>query len=240
MPHRKHRNPSSEILRFQWGERLVHWSIALPFIICYLSAVVLVLVYNPDPQRPHRAIFATVHRASGICLFALPTLAILIQPRFWRLHLTNIFAAWIWTFDELKWLLLMAPAAIFKRIKLPEPGKFNAAEKINFMVVMISGPIFILTGLLIWLPQVKSFYPWIAHVVLAGIITPLMFGHIFMATINPSTRVGLKGMITGFVSRHWAAHHYPRWFRKHHASENDEMDVKDGKRRRAPDQDEVD
>jgi len=184
-----------------------------------------VLIYNPDPQRPYRALFAWIHRISGVALLVLPAAAIAIQPRFWRLHLKNIFAAWIWTFDELKWLLLMAPAALFKRIQLPEPGKFNAAEKINFMVVMVSGPVFIFTGLLIWLPQVKSFYPWIAHVVLAGIITPLLLGHIFMATLNPSTRAGLMGMITGFVSRNWAAHHYPRWFRAHFADQAEEREL---------------
>ncbi len=59
-----------------------------------------------------------------------------------------------------------------------------------------------------------------------------------MATINPSTRVGLKGMITGFVNRHWAAHHYPKWFRAHHADEKTDRSADE--HRRPPDQDEID
>lgn len=36
-----------------------------------------------------------------------------------------------------------------------------------------------------------------------------------MALVNPDTRRGLNGMITGSVDRHWASHHYGRWYREH-------------------------
>jgi hypothetical protein len=70
---------------------------------------------------------------------------------------------------------------------------------------------------LIWFPDITklgSFFPWIVHCGLVALAIPLILGHMVMATINPSTRVGLTGMITGFVSREWAAHHYARWFRE--------------------------
>jgi hypothetical protein len=38
---------SDEILRFQVCERHLHWAIAIPFKICYLTALILVTVYNP-------------------------------------------------------------------------------------------------------------------------------------------------------------------------------------------------
>ena len=44
---------------------------------------------------------------------------------------------------------------------------------------------------------------------------PLVAGHIFMAAINPSTRIGLEGMFTGWVDREWAKHHYRSWYREH-------------------------
>ena len=50
---------------------------------------------------------------------------------------------------------------------------------------------------------------------LAAIATPLLLGHVFMATVNPDTRPGLRGMITGFVDREWARHHYHLWYVAH-------------------------
>jgi hypothetical protein len=49
---------------------------------------------------------------------------------------------------------------------------------------------------------------------MAALVTPLLVGHIFMATTNPSTRVGLSGMVSGYVDRTWASHHYSRWYRE--------------------------
>ena len=58
--------------------------------------------------------------------------------------------------------------------------------------------------------------PWIIHVSL-GLVAPLlMIGHIYMAVVNPDTRIGLSGMITGRVDRKWAMHHYARWYRDHY------------------------
>jgi len=78
--------------------------------------------------------------------------------------------------------------------------------------VMTTYPLFVLTGVLIWLPGV-AFYSWLLHLALAAVALPLVLGHIYMALINKDTRVGLPGMITGFVDRAWAQHHYRRWYR---------------------------
>jgi cytochrome b subunit of formate dehydrogenase len=110
--------------------------------------------------------------------------------------------------------MMMGLAAISKRFTLPEQGKFNAAEKINFMTLMSTYPLYILTGLLIWLTD-GALLSWLIHFAMALIATPLITGHIFMATINPDTRLGLSGMISGFVDRQWAKHHYSRWYQEH-------------------------
>jgi formate dehydrogenase subunit gamma len=203
------RNNPDTILRFHRSERWVHWSIAVPFMICYATAVVLFAVYYANPGRPYRELFSWAHRLSGLCLFALPTLVLVRSRQEFRVHLANVRQAWIWTLSDVKWLGLMGLAAVSNRFELPEQGKFNAAEKLNFMMVMTTWPLYIVTGILIWMPGV-AFLAWVMHVA----TTPLMLGHIFMATINPDTRVGLSGMISGFVDRQWAKHHYRRWYRE--------------------------
>ncbi len=203
-----------EILRFQVCERHLHWAIAIPFKICYLTALVLVLVYNPSPGRPFRDVFAWTHRLSGICLATLPPLMLFIHRREFGMHLRNVREAWSWKFDDLRWLLLMGPATVSKRVTLPHQGKFNAAEKINFIAVLCTYPLYIATGLAIWFLR-PAYLSWMVHFSMATLATPLVLGHVFMATVNPDTRVGLKGMISGWVNREWARHHYRHWYDEH-------------------------
>jgi formate dehydrogenase subunit gamma len=202
---------SDQILRFRASERQLHWAIAIPFMVSYATALVLVTIYNPHPERSCRALFSWTHRISGIWLTVLPLWTMVRHRRDVRVYLQNVREAWRWTVDDVKWLTLMGPAAISSRVKLPDQGKFNAAEKINFMTVMATYPLYVVTGLLIWLPG-TALLAWLVHFSMALIATPLLLGHIFMATVNPETRAGLSGMISGFVSREWAKHHYRRWY----------------------------
>ncbi len=200
-----------EILRFRASERQLHWAIAIPFMVCYTTALILVTVYNPDPTRPYRAIFSWIHRLSGVCLFVLPLSAFARHRRDLDIHFRNARTAWRWRLDDIKWLFLIGPATINKRVELPDQEKFNAGEKLNFVVLTATYPLYIVTGLLIWLPGV-AFLSWLIHLSMAATATPLILGHIFMATVNPDTKVGLGGMISGFVDRHWAEHHYRCWY----------------------------
>jgi formate dehydrogenase gamma subunit len=189
----------------------LHWALAVPFMVCYTTALILVLVYNPSPLRPYRAVFSWAHRISGVCLLVLPLWTIARHWREFTIHWQNILEAWLWRLDDVKWLFLMGPSTLNKKISLPDSGKFNAAEKLNFMMLNCTYPFYIVTGFLIWLPGV-AYMSWLVHLSMAAVATPLILGHVFMATVNPDTRVGLSGMISGFVNRRWARHHYRRWY----------------------------
>lgn len=202
---------SKKILRFRASERRVHWSIAIPFLACYTTALVLVVVYNPDPLRPYREVFSWTHRISGVCLIVFPLLAVARSTGDFRVHVYNIRQAWSWVFDDLKWLALMGLAVLSRRIHLPPQGKFNAAQKLNFMLVMTTYPLYIATGLLMWLTG-AALLAWLIHFFMALVATPFLLGHIFMATIPRSSRKAFQGMVSGLVDREWAKHHHRRWY----------------------------
>jgi formate dehydrogenase gamma subunit len=204
---------SREIQRFIGAERLIHWALALPFTLLYATALLLLATWaEPQPRTLHHWI-GWAHRGAGVCLIVFPPLALLIGIRQWKAHFENMREGWWWTLDDFRWLLLFPRAAVDSRITLPEQNKFNAAEKLNFMMVFTTYPLYIATGIWIWMPGV-AFLAWIAHLTMAVIGLPLVLGHIFMAAVNPSTRIGITGMITGWVDREWAKHHYRRWYRR--------------------------
>ena len=124
------------------SERQIHWAVAIPFMVCYVTAIVLMAVYNPHPERPWRLVFSWTHRISGLALCVLPLWVIV---RHWydvAIHLANIREVWRWTLADLKWLLLTGPATFSKSVILPEQGKFNAGEKLNFMVLTVTVPLY--------------------------------------------------------------------------------------------------
>lgn len=204
---------SHDVLRFRKAEVLFHWAIAVPFLVCYSSALLLVVLYlhGSSTLDPTRQVISWVHRVAGLALLALPLLVAISGPQGWKTHFENLREGWVWSFQDVRWLLCMARSVLDKRVRLPDQGKFNAGEKLNFMMVTVACPLFIATGLLIWLPGI-AFTAWLLHVSLAAVVTPFMLGHIFMATINPDTRPGLRGMFSGFVNRSWAKHHYRQWY----------------------------
>jgi len=212
--------PPDQVLRFRTCERHLHWAVALPFMVSLGTAVILVAVYNPQPDRPYRELVSSIHKISGICLIVLPLLAALVHRRELMVHFENIREVWSWSRADVRWLMLAGPAAVNPKVQLPPQGKFNAAEKINFMVLTSTYPLYILTGVLIWVPSM-AILAWFLHFSMAVAATPLMVGHIFMATINRDTRVGLSGMVSGFVDRHWARHHYRLWYDRHHGKRPD-------------------
>lgn len=212
-PREGERVRGDQILRFRRGERILHWAIAIPFLTCVLSAAILYVVYNHDPQRPYRWVFSWAHRIAGSCLLVAPPLTMLLHWRDYRVFLNNIKEGAIFRKDDLKWLLLQGPAAILKRIQVPEEGKFNGGEKLNFIANMVGYPVMGTTGIIIWVTS-SAILPWLVHWTFAIAMVPLVAGHIFLATINPSTRKGLSGMFSGWVDVRWASHHYRRWFRE--------------------------
>ncbi len=204
---------SQKIMRFSKPERNMHWALAIPFMICYTTALVLIVVYNPDPSRPYRELLSWIHRISGVCLFIFPMATIFKSRNNIRINFQNIKEAWTWSLADIKWLCLMGFAAISNKVSLPEQGKYNAAEKVNFMALTATYPLYILTGVLIWVTD-GLLISWLIHFGMALIATPLIAGHLFMAMVNPSSRAALPGMFSGFVDREFVKHHHPKWYRE--------------------------
>jgi formate dehydrogenase subunit gamma len=111
-----------------------------------------------------------------------------------------------WSVDDRRWLLS------FGRRGRATLGKFNAGQKANAAFVAGMIPIMVVTGSMMrWYEPFDVTYrtgATFVHDWTAIVTWAVVTGHILFALAD---RGSLRGMVTGRVSRAWAARHHPRW-----------------------------
>jgi hypothetical protein len=86
-------------------------------------------------------------------------------------------------------------AAVFKRSPETAAGRFNAGQKLNFMLVTVLFAALFVTGIGLTVTGSHPVNPVFkaAHIVAECTALVLVAGHLYMALINPSTRPALRG-----------------------------------------------
>ncbi|MCU1646786.1 MAG: fdnI [Nocardia sp.] len=199
--------PARDLHRFSRAERWVHWLTGVLVVICILTAAILyngslaVLVGNRH----------TVEIIHVYCGFALPVPILLgLASRAYRADLSRLNrftgADWLWFRSKRR------------RLTGEQVGKFNAGQKLN--AALSAGSIFVLlgTGIIMYFPNwtrlawrtgATLMHDWFA--LAFGI---LVVGHLMYALRD---REAMRGMLTGKVSKSWAAEEHELW-----AAEDDE------------------
>ena len=117
--------------------------------------------------------------------------------------------------DDKVWLANAHKYAVHDEEGLPEPGRFNAGQKMLFWLQSLAVIVLIATGVVLWFPEAMPralrlaailVHPAVAVLSIGGIIV-----HIYMGTA--AVPGALRGMIQGWVRPGWAASHHPKWYR---------------------------
>ncbi len=198
--------PRDTVVRFTASERVFHWAQALPYLVLLVSGALLLLERNLPFEWVAVDRLVTIHEVAGIALPVAMFLAFLGGDK--RLLLANAAAALRWSRADVKWLLFAPLGRVLAPGVLPPSGKFNAGQKLNIVMQLVLIPIFLVTGLFMWL-EGEALLSWCVHVGAFVVAVPLVLGHLYLALIHPSTRKGLSGVFGGRVDREWAMHHYP-------------------------------
>jgi len=198
---------SKYIDRFSTKERVLHWFVTVTFFSLLLSGLGLYsrlfTGYFNLFGGGHHAI--TVHKAAGV-LFFFSSLALFLHN---RSRVTDFNE------DDLEWIRQKGGYLSTEEVHL-KVGKFNAGQKMFAVFIGAATAILGVTGLFIWMPLL--FPRWIVQ--LSLMLHGLMFAgsimfvvvHVYLATIgNPGT---LEAMLWGKVSRIWAKHHHPKWYKE--------------------------
>ena len=197
----------NEIVRHNRTSRLIHWSVALTFVICVFTGMP---IWTP--------VFGWMAH-----LFGGLTVARVIHP--WAgvaFVLASIFMFFQWISDmhlepnERDWLGPKALQYMRYETDDSEVGKYNGGQKLFFWAAGLGALALLLSGLLMWFP--RAFPPilmqlaYILHDVTFILFAVAIVFHIYLGTAAEPGTFG--SMIRGTVTREWARLHHPRWFRE--------------------------
>lgn len=203
-----------KIDRFNIQERFVHWMVAISFVYAALSGVAM--------WSRHLFWIATV-LGGGETVRALHPWGGTI----FALVLGFMFSRWANQMkldaDDRVWLSKSHRYAMNDETGIPEPGKFNAGQKMLFWMQSAFALLLFASGVILWFPEITPrvlrlgavlIHPLAAIGSIGGIIV-----HVYMSAF--AVPGSLKAMTEGYVSAGWAKAHHPKWFRQITKNENE-------------------
>lgn len=200
---------STFIQRYTRRERINHWVVAIAFVLAALSGLALF----------HPAFFFLVHLFGGgpwtrilhpfigVVMFLF---FIVMAALFWRFN--HITAA------DRQWMKRIGDVMRNRDQGLPEPGKYNAGQKYLFWILVVSVPVLLISGIVIWQPWFAPYFPvWllrvavVIHALAAWIMILGIVVHVYALFWVKGT---MRAMTRGTVSGAWARHHHRAWYRE--------------------------
>lgn len=197
-----------ELLRHPVYTRILHWSVAISFILSLLSGFA---IYSPWLYRWLTPLFG----GGSMTRLLHPWFGLVFTFVFFFQFL-NWFVPMQWTDADRRWMKrLRAYVSNREKLEPEETGFFNGGQKIYFWAIAITAVLFLITGILLWFDDVVPRWlvavSYVVHDVAALVMLGSFIIHIYEGTAAmPGT---FRSMTDGTVTRKWAWTHHPAWYR---------------------------
>jgi formate dehydrogenase subunit gamma len=194
------------IQRYGWLERVNHWMVAASFVILGLSGLNLTFgAYALRPVIGPEAFTAVTWwgQAAHHYLSFPFVLGLLVMLAVWmRDNLPNKV--------DVAWIKAGGPMAKGH----PPAGRFNAAQKALYWLVVGGGILAALSGYLLMAPSLldnvnSQQWAHMLHGAMAMVMIAAILGHIYIGTIG--TEGAFEAMSTGQVDYNYAREHHSLW-----------------------------
>jgi formate dehydrogenase subunit gamma len=197
-----------ELLRHPVYTRVLHWLVAIAFVLSLLSGFAL---YSPWLFRFLTPIFG----GGAMTRFLHPWFGLFFDI-FFLFQFLNWFAPMAWTSADDRWMRRIKRYSTNQdKMEPEEVGFFNGGQKIYFWLIVLSAVLFLITGLLLWfdhiVPRWTVAVSYVIHDLAALLMLAGFIVHIYEGTAAmPGT---FRAMISGTVTEKWAWTHHPAWYR---------------------------
>jgi formate dehydrogenase subunit gamma len=203
--------PPTDILRHSFFVRIIHWLIAVAFILAMATGFAL---YWASILRWMLPYFGGTHGAISIHFLAGLGLAALAIPIFsqWRKRMR-------WTATDSYFVRHLREHGLRPdQLPPPDTGFFNGGQKLYFWAFIVSTAYLLVTGLVWWwrrepwMPNKVYVVSRTSHRVVAVIMSGAILIHVYKATIGEAGT--FASMVKGTVTANWARLRRPGWFRE--------------------------
>jgi len=188
--------------RFTVSERALHWLTALAFFSLLISGLVV-----GRRGTFHDVMYAWHLASAGVLVGGIALLMMAGDRRALRRTARELGSL---DLEDREWLGAIG-ARLFAGAPEPPAARFNAGQKVNFILVCVLLAALYVTGVDTILAGTHHNLIFGGHKLATIALCVLVAGHLYMALVNRATRPTLRGMLTGEVDREWARKHYPRW-----------------------------
>lgn len=201
---------SGEILRYDSGERLNHWAVALLFILLAASGLAF---FHPafwflSALLGGGTWARILHPFLGVLMFAL---FLFMMMRYWNDNKIQPY--------DREWRKRIPDLIENRDHDLPAIDKYNIGQKYVFWTTVITLILLLISGILLWRPYFAGAFPIdvvrvaaVVHAISAFVLILAIIVHIYAGVFWIAGT--LRGMTRGYVTHTWARHHHPLWYRR--------------------------
>lgn len=201
---------SGEIRRYDANERLNHWIVAILFILLAASGLAF---FHPafwflSVLLGGGAWARILHPFIGVLMFAF---FFVMAMRYWNDNKIQPY--------DREWGKRLSDVINNRDDNLPPIDKYNVGQKQLFWTMVVTMVLLIVSGIVMWRPYFADAFAInmiriaaLVHAVSAFILILGIIVHVYAALFW--VRGSLRAMTRGTVSRAWARHHHPLWYRR--------------------------
>jgi len=198
----------NEVQRYAANERINHWFTAICFVLLAASGLAF---FHPSFWS-----LSAVLGGGELSRFLHPILGVLMFLSFFIFAIQkmgdNIMKSYDWA-----WMGRIGDVLANRDDHMPEIGKYNAAQKLMYWFTFLFMVLLLVSGIVMW-RQFFSHMFTIDTLRLAALVHPVsgvlliitIIVHIYAAIWVKGTMIAIT---KGTVSRAWAKHHHPLWYR---------------------------
>lgn len=196
-----------ELLRHPVLTRILHWSVAISFVLSLLSGFA---IYSPWLYRWLTPLFG----GGSMTRLLHPWFGLVFNIVFFFQFL-NWFAPMKWTKADGRWIRRVRAYALNRdKLEPADTGFFNGGQKIYFWAIVVSAILFLITGIPLWfddaVPRWLVAVSYVVHDIAALVMLGGFILHLYEGTAaQPGT---FRSMTDGTVTKEWARTHHPAWY----------------------------